>query len=662
MNTETERELPSNTSRILLKISCPALGDTLCATPTVRKVALSYGHKVDIMCHRVDLFERSPYVDKLLKHTEEDPQGYSEIYETYNHWLMTNKNMNVNETRDSKVQIKLSNFEARQFHALGVGITLYPEEMEYDYFPAKQTEDSLKIDKNCIVIHPTENWPNRTWPLKHWQRLVDLIKTHTDMKVVMIGKAHREQASNEEGHIVKGLIDLKGVDYNYGDDTPGGQEDASILRPISELYHVLNNSFGLVSFDAGPIHLAGCTDTNIFQIGASIRWEKTAPYRKGTQTHKFHFVGGDCKVFCGSDPKYSVKSHGTINSLPYYPSCLEGYSEFKCQPGPDEVFNKIMEVYNVESKDSTNLAFFELYPISKDDNLIRYNFNENTGEAVYIIARDVYTGLKRHSITVDMNATDGHYWWAPGPGDRPGLGPVDLEIYVSGEYRGTKRVNFEGGKYFEIRGKRIYNRDIDDYNYSTFWEVFINNEYDSFEEFKIKEGDIVLDKGANHGFFSLHALDKGASKIYAIEPVKETFNILTKLTEKFPEITRIEKAVTDKTGTVHMDITDNCSATNHLQKYDSIFTSGGNTTQVRSIEINELLDSIQPVNYIKIDCEGSEYEIFKNIDGSKIDKVGRIVCEVHGEEIDKFVYNRLLELGFTVKRKENILYAFKKID
>jgi len=339
-------QLPGNKSKILIKISCPALGDTLCATPTVRKVALSYGHKVDIMCKRTDLFERSPYVDKILKHTDEDPEGYTEIYETYNHVLMTNKNMNVNEMRDNKVQIKLSNFEARQFHALGVGITLYPEEMEYDYFPAEQTEDSLKIDENCIVIHPTENWPNRTWPLEHWQRLVDLIKTHTDMKVVMIGKAHREHASNEEGHIVKGLVKLDGVDYNYGDDTPGGQEDASVFRPISELYHVLNNAFGLVSFDAGPIHLAGCTDTNIFQIGASIRWEKTAPYRGGTQTHKFHFVGGDCKAFCATDPKYSVKHWKSINMMPYYPSCLEGYSEFKCQPGPDEMFNKIMQVKN----------------------------------------------------------------------------------------------------------------------------------------------------------------------------------------------------------------------------------------------------------------------------------------------------------------------------
>lgn len=336
--------LPGNSSKVLIKVSCPALGDTICSTPTVRKAAESYGHKVDVMCRRTDIYERSPYVDKLLKYTDEDPEGYTEIFETYNHWIKGNRNMWQDQERDSRVQIKLSNFEARQHHALGLGISLYPEDLHYDYFPEEQTEDSLKIDDNCIVIHPTENWPNRTWPLEHWQRLVDLIKEHTNMKVVLIGKAHREGTS--EGEIVKGLVDLNGIDYNYGDDTPGKQEEASVFRPISELYHVLNNAFGLVSFDAGPIHLAGCTDSHIFQIGASIDPRKTAPYRYASQDYKFHFVGSDCKIFCATDPKYSVKHWKSINNLPYYPSCLEGYSEFKCQPGPDQVFNKIMEIRN----------------------------------------------------------------------------------------------------------------------------------------------------------------------------------------------------------------------------------------------------------------------------------------------------------------------------
>ncbi len=60
---------------VLIKVSCPALGDTICSTPTVRKAAESYGHKVDVMCRRTDIYERSPYVDKLLKYTDEDPEA-----------------------------------------------------------------------------------------------------------------------------------------------------------------------------------------------------------------------------------------------------------------------------------------------------------------------------------------------------------------------------------------------------------------------------------------------------------------------------------------------------------------------------------------------------------------------------------------------------------
>ena len=111
------------------------------------------------------------------------------------------------------------------------------------------------------------------------------------------------------------------------------------------MWHILNNSFGIISFDSGPIHLAGTTDSWIFQIGSSIRPEKTAPWRNGTQNYKFEFIGGECKIFCASCPKYSVKEWGTINSMPYYPECQEKFKEFKCQPSPDEVFFRFLETY-----------------------------------------------------------------------------------------------------------------------------------------------------------------------------------------------------------------------------------------------------------------------------------------------------------------------------
>ena len=129
---------------------------------------------VGLMCLNVVLMVEKVYHinDKL------NPEDFDEIYDTYN------PDVNI---RGRKINIKLSNFEARQLHALGLGLTLYPEEMHYDYFPGEQTKDSKQIDKNCLVFHITDNWPNRTWPKKSWERLTSLVKIHTNYKIVTIG-------------------------------------------------------------------------------------------------------------------------------------------------------------------------------------------------------------------------------------------------------------------------------------------------------------------------------------------------------------------------------------------------------------------------------------------------------------------------------------------
>lgn len=335
---------PAQKKKIILKVSCPALGDILCSTPTIRKVAESYGHKVDVMTKRADVFKNNPYVNKIIEYTEDDPVGYDEIFETYNQYYKVNRNMSSNSFYENPIEVKLSNFEARQLHAMGVGITLYPDEMSYDFIPDKQTEISKQIDDNFIVLHVTENWPVRTWSMDKWQRLVDLIKEKTDYKIVTIGKAHQEDG--HFGKINKDVISLDNVDVDTCLYENVGRQDHIQLGEgsLSELWHILNNAKALVSFDTGPVHLAGTTDTHIIQIGSSIRYEKTAPYRHGTQNYKFDFVGGECKIFCASDPKYSVKEWGTINSMPYYPKCQENYSEFKCQPTVEQILNKIIEL------------------------------------------------------------------------------------------------------------------------------------------------------------------------------------------------------------------------------------------------------------------------------------------------------------------------------
>jgi hypothetical protein len=52
----------------------------------------------------------------------------------------------------------------------------------------------------------------------------------------------------------------------------------------------------------------------------------------------------------------------------------------------------------------------------------------------------------------------------------------------------------------------------------------------------VDKNDIVLDIGANFGFFTLYAIDNGASKIYSVEPFPEAYKNIEKLSEKLPII------------------------------------------------------------------------------------------------------------------------------
>lgn len=327
----------SSYKKILIRVEASGMGDVLCATPTIRKISQTYSQKVDVMTRRIDVLNKNPNISNLLEY-DENIQGYDEIFDTFNHSVKFNSK---NGPFEKPMEIKMSNFEARQLHALGVGLTLYPEEMHYDFIPDEPTTKSQLIDKNTLVLHVTESWPSRTWSPQKWQRLIDLIKEKTNFKICLIGRSHSELGYF--GIINKNVIDLKNVDYDFTIRGENINQSDNDRESLSEMWHIINNSYGLISFDAGPVHLAGVTDSWIFQIGASVRYEKTAPYRNQSQNYKFYFIGGECKLMCASDPKYAVKEWGTINSNPYYPNCQEGYTEFKCHPTPEMIVNKIIQ-------------------------------------------------------------------------------------------------------------------------------------------------------------------------------------------------------------------------------------------------------------------------------------------------------------------------------
>lgn len=134
-------------------------------------------------------------------------------------------------------------------------------------------------------------------------------------------------------------------------------------------------------------------------------------------------------------------------------------------------------------------------------------------------------------------------------------------------------------------------------------EIALMNQY-------IKKGDVVLDIGANIGFYTniLSDLVGANGKVYAFEPDKKNFSHLQKNAAGLKNVVLINKAVSDKTGTITLyqsDLLNVDHKTYETQDYTS-------KTEIESVAIDDIIAD-KKVDFIKIDIQGFEYFAFQGM-------------------------------------------------
>lgn len=163
----------------------------------------------------------------------------------------------------------------------------------------------------------------------------------------------------------------------------------------------------------------------------------------------------------------------------------------------------------------------------------------------------------------------------------------------------------------------------------------------------IKEGDVVLDLGANIGIFSRFASDKGAKKVYSFEPVQENFKLLALNRPANCEAHRI--AISNKDNeTVQIAYKPNCPGGSSIVLYeDGILQNCMTMTVSTMIKIG----LIEQPDFIKMDIEGAEVLAFKGITDDILSNVRCIAMEMHNDAIGQegidYIYNRMNDLNFT---------------
>lgn len=174
-----------------------------------------------------------------------------------------------------------------------------------------------------------------------------------------------------------------------------------------------------------------------------------------------------------------------------------------------------------------------------------------------------------------------------------------------------------------------------------FRSVFELNEY-KVESFNPE--DIILDIGGHIGSFSMLVYDKGSRNVWTFEPDFNNYVLAKNNTSPYPEIQVLNTAVVG-----------NKDRFRKFSGYPNSFNTGGgnvgsseSTITVNATNINDILsfikDKNQVVRLIKLDCEGSEYEIIHNI--KDIQKIQEFVGEYHGEGMEA-LHEYLISKGFT---------------
>jgi FkbM family methyltransferase len=161
---------------------------------------------------------------------------------------------------------------------------------------------------------------------------------------------------------------------------------------------------------------------------------------------------------------------------------------------------------------------------------------------------------------------------------------------------------------------------------------------------------VVIDAGANVGFFTLFVKENGADRVYCIEPDPLPYSFLESNFKYDPSVTTINKVLSNKNEPVDFNIVLVNSVgsvmNEHRIKDDNVLS-----TTIESISLHNILNIEPTINLLKLDIEGAEYDVLDDLDSSYFKNINQFFIEFHKDP--KPIFNRLVEEGYEVEYRHS---------
>ena len=164
-------------------------------------------------------------------------------------------------------------------------------------------------------------------------------------------------------------------------------------------------------------------------------------------------------------------------------------------------------------------------------------------------------------------------------------------------------------------------------NNSKHYQKLVNLEH-------INNNSIILDIGANIGDVTDVIMKKYNPNIYCYEPNISCYNYMLKRFKKNSKIKIFNVAVSNFSGKTFLYFHNKSTNISEFNERSSLKKEKDGLDINKKIEVNcinikEILEKHNQIDLIKIDIEGSEYEVMPEIIKNK-DKIKMVLCEMHG--------------------------------
>ena len=164
--------------------------------------------------------------------------------------------------------------------------------------------------------------------------------------------------------------------------------------------------------------------------------------------------------------------------------------------------------------------------------------------------------------------------------------------------------------------------------------------------------DTVIDIGAHIGLFSIRVAPL-ARRVLSFEPMPQNFQHFQQNVagERFRHVIPIPKAVSGKAGPIDLYVSKNSG--HHSMLVGA--AEGSEKVRVEAVTLAQVFEEhrIERCSLLKLDCEGSEYDILSAVPDALWPRIERIHMEYHpgppgwdGEKLEAF----LRERGYACER------------